>query len=68
MPDTSEIAAVKASFRGAPKAAKSLEALRDRIDALDPRAEIAPTDLDDLARLSAAHATAAAALRDWSRG
>lgn len=44
MPDTSEIAAVKASFRGAPKAAKSLEALRDRIDALDPRAEIAPTD------------------------
>ena len=63
MPDSSEIAALKASFRGVLAAAESLSALRDRVEALDAAARIPPADLDDLARLSAASAMAASALR-----
>ncbi len=63
MPDSSEIAAVKASLRGALASADALAALRDRVEALDGNAEIPSADLDDLARLAAANATAAAALR-----
>lgn len=63
MPDQSEIAVLKASVRGALATVEALAALRDRIDALDPKADIPAADLETLARLSAAHATAAAALR-----
>jgi hypothetical protein len=63
MPDQSEIAALKASVRGALVTGEALAALRDRIDALDPTGDIPAADLETLARLSAAHATAAAALR-----
>jgi hypothetical protein len=63
MPDPNEIAALKASFRGAVATAEPLAALGDRIEALDPRSEILPADLDDLARVAAAHAIASAALR-----
>ena len=63
MADVNEIAALKASFRGALETADALTAIKDKIDALDPRAEIAPEQLDELARVTAAHAIASAALR-----
>jgi hypothetical protein len=63
MADPNEIAALKASFRGALGTAAALQALQGRIDGLDPAAEIAASDLDDLARVTAAHAIASAALR-----
>jgi hypothetical protein len=63
MPDSSEIAALKASFRGALAAAESLSALRDRVDSLGAVPDIPVADLEDLARLSAANALAASALR-----
>jgi hypothetical protein len=63
MPDPNEIAALKSSFRGAIATAASLDALRERVEALDPSAEIAAGDLDELSRVTAAHAVASAALR-----
>jgi hypothetical protein len=63
MTDSNEIAALKASFRGALNTADALGALRERVESLDPGADIAPADLEELARLSAAHAIASAALR-----
>lgn len=63
MPDSSEIAALKASFRGVLAAAESLSALRDRVASLGAVSDIPVGDLEDLARLSAANALAATALR-----
>ena len=63
MTDSNEIAALKASFRGALSTAEALGALRERVESLDPGVDVAPADLDELARLSAAHAIASAALR-----
>lgn len=63
MPDFHEIEALKASMRGALSTAAALEALKDRIEALDPRAGIAGADLEELGRVSLAHAVAAQALR-----
>ena len=63
MGDPNEIAALKASFRGATSTAAALDAHRARIDALDPSAEIASEALEELARVTAAHAIASNALR-----
>lgn len=63
MTDPNEIAALKASFRGALKTAAELGALAPRIEALDPHADVPATDLEELSRLTAAHAIASAALR-----
>jgi hypothetical protein len=63
MTDPNEFAALKASLRGAIATAGALTALRDRIDAIDPRDDIAAADLEELAQITAAHATASAALR-----
>jgi hypothetical protein len=63
MSDPNEIAALKASFRGALSSAEKLAALAPRIEGFDPHTDIAATDLDELSRLTAAHAVAAAALR-----
>ncbi len=63
MPESSEIAALTASFRGAVAAAESLAALRDRVESLEAAVSIPAVDLEDLARLSAASAMAATALR-----
>jgi hypothetical protein len=63
MTDSNEIAALKASFRGALSAADALGALKERVESIDPGADIAPADLEELARLSASHAVASAALR-----
>ncbi len=63
MTDPNEIAALQASFRGALSTADALAALQDRIAALDPHGDIPPADLEELARVTAAHAIASAALR-----
>jgi hypothetical protein len=63
MTDPNEIAALKASFRGALSTADALLSLKDRVEALDAHDDISPADLDDLARVTAAHAIASAALR-----
>jgi hypothetical protein len=63
MADPNEIAALKASFRGAVSTAGALAALGERIESLDAGAEISTADLEELQRITAAHAIASAALR-----
>jgi hypothetical protein len=68
MADSSEIEALKASFRGALVTAGSLEALEDQVAALDSRTGISADALDELARVTLAHAVAAQALRGLVEG
>jgi hypothetical protein len=63
MPDSNEIEALKASFRGALSTAAALAALEDRVLALDPRADNPDEDLDELGRVTLAHAVSSQALR-----
>jgi hypothetical protein len=63
MPDLTEIEALKASMRGARRAAEALSAVAGRVEAMEPRADVADADLDELQRLSLANALAAQALR-----
>ena len=63
MADSNEIEALKASFRGALSTAAALAALEDRVLALDPRADIPAGDLDELERVTLAHAVSSQALR-----
>ena len=63
MPDLTEIEALKASLRGARRAAEALTEVSTRTEAADPRADVAEGDLDELQRLSLANAVAAQALR-----
>jgi uncharacterized membrane-anchored protein len=63
MSDPNEISALKASFRGAVGTAQALAALAQKIEQLDPQGDISGADLEDLQRVTAAHALAAAALR-----
>ena len=63
MADVNEIRALKASLRGAIETAQSLAALQPKVEALDEHAESGAELLDDLARLTAAHAVASAAVR-----
>jgi hypothetical protein len=63
MPDPNELEALKAAMRGVRRSAEALAGLNDRVEALDPQSDISDTDLDDLQRLSSAHAVAAQALR-----
>ena len=63
MPDLTEIEALKASLRGARRAADALSEVAARTDAADPRADVPESDLDELQRLSLANAVAAQALR-----
>ena len=63
MADPSEIEALKASMRGALSAAAAIGALKERIETLDARSGITPDDLEELGRVSLAHAVAAQALR-----
>lgn len=60
-----ELAALKASVRGAMATAAALASLAPRIEALGSDLEITAEDLDELARVSAAHAIASAALRGF---
>jgi hypothetical protein len=61
MSDPTEIAALKASFRGALSTAQTLAAWSERIDALS--GDVSASDLEELQRITAAHALASAALR-----
>ena len=63
MSQVNEFAALQASLRGAIATADALAQLAPRVDALDLHAEISPTDLEELARVTAAHAIASNALR-----
>jgi hypothetical protein len=63
MADRNETAALKASFKGAIATAAALTALQDRVEALAEGEEIPGDLLEELARVSAAHAIASAALR-----
>jgi hypothetical protein len=65
MSDPNEIGALKASLRGALAAGESLASLHDRIEALDPHGDVATADLEELSRITAAHAVASAALRGF---
>jgi hypothetical protein len=63
MANPNETAALKASFRGALATADALHGMKGRVDAL-PDADEMPRDLlEELARVTAAHAIASAALR-----
>jgi len=63
MNDPNEIRALKASFRGAIDTAGTLAALQGKIEALDERGDLTAEDLEELARVTAAHAVASTALR-----
>ena len=63
MSQVNEFAALQASLRGAIATADALTQLAPRVEALDPQVEVSATDLEDLARVTAAHAIASNALR-----
>ena len=63
MPDGNEIRALKASLLGTIDTAAALEGMKGRVLALDPNSDIAPDDLEELARLTLAHAVSSQALR-----
>ena len=63
MADLTEIEALKASLRGARSGAEALAGVAARIEAADPRSDVADADLDELQRLTLANALAAQALR-----
>jgi hypothetical protein len=63
MTDSHGIEALKASFRGALSTAEALAALQDTVMALDPAAPLSSEDLDELGRVSLAHAVSSQALR-----
>lgn len=63
MADVTEIEALKASLRGARRAADALAAVAERVEATDPHTDMADADLDELQRLTLANAVAAQALR-----
>lgn len=63
MTDVNEIRALKASFRGARDTAQTLATLQQKVEALDDHGEPGSDVLEELARVTAAHAIASAALR-----
>jgi hypothetical protein len=68
MADVNEIRALKASLLGALDPAHALEAVTSRVNGIDPDADIAAVDLEELGRLTLAHAVAAQALRGLVEG
>jgi hypothetical protein len=63
MVDMTEIAALKASLRGARGAAAALGDISGRVDGVSAGTDVADGDLDELQRLTLANAVAAEALR-----
>ena len=63
MPDSDEIATLKASFRGALSSAYALAALEERVEQIALTEDVSVELLENLLRLSAANSIAAAALR-----
>ena len=65
MTDVNELEALKASFRGALSTGQRLLELEARVAAIDSHADIAGGDLEELGRVTLAHALAAQALRGF---
>ena len=63
MADVNEIRALKASIRGAVDTAEALDAVQAKVSALDDHAEIDAELIEDLGRITLAHAVASNALR-----
>ena len=63
MSDPNEIRALKAAFLGAVDTAGALETLRERVQGLDDGSDISAEMLEELGRITSAHAIASAALR-----
>lgn len=63
MTDTNEVRALKASYLGVLDTGASLAALQAKIDSLDDRGNVSAEDLEEIGRVTAAHAVASAALR-----
>jgi hypothetical protein len=63
MVDLTEIEALRASMRGARSSAAALGDATQRLEAMDPHADIADAALEELQRLTLANAIAAQALR-----
>ena len=63
MTDLNEIRALKASFQGALDTAAALEALKAKVLGLDSSADVSVEDLEELGRVTLAHAISSQALR-----
>ena len=63
MSDRNELQALQAALRGALAMTAALARISDRITSLDPDAEISGADVEELARLTLAHAVSSLALR-----
>jgi len=63
MGDVNEIQALQASLRGARASADRLADIAARVEAADPHQDLSESDLEELRRLTSAHALAAQALR-----
>jgi hypothetical protein len=63
MTDRNELQALQAAFRGALVTSASLEALSERMNALDADRELSDAEFEDLARATLAHAVSSQALR-----
>jgi hypothetical protein len=63
MTDPNEIRALKASLVGAVDSAGALAALQPQVEALEETGDIGADLLDELSRVTAAHAIASTALR-----
>jgi hypothetical protein len=63
MTDLNEMRALKASFQGALDTAAALEALKGKVMALDPNGDVSAEDLEELGRVTLAHAVSSQALR-----
>jgi hypothetical protein len=63
MTDPGEVEALKASMRGARRSGDHLQEIAARVEQIDAHGDIPDSDLEDLRRLTSAHAVAAQALR-----
>ncbi len=63
MGDPNEVAALQAAFRAALSTAENLAGIKQRVETLSASEEIAADLLEELSRLSVAHAIASNALR-----
>jgi hypothetical protein len=68
MTDRNELQALQAAFRGALVTSASLDALSERINALDSDRELSDGEFEELARATLAHAVSSQALRALVEG
>jgi hypothetical protein len=68
MTDRNELQALQAAFRGALVTSASLDALSERINALDSNRELSDGEFEELSRATLAHAVSSQALRALVEG